>query len=262
MWRATVLERVADGQVVVSIPKLYRGDPIGPIQSAVDAQVGDEVIVADLVPDARVNDWWVLGYESQIGRWGAPYPHEHPIGQVTAVDANGQPTTLTEILAQKADKADVPGAVDTSGYATKAELAGYTTDSELATALNSYATTTALNAKAAAPGAWTNCSMSTYLVIDVAGRDTGVQVRGTAHGMQMRGRVRVATAAPLDAVIFTLPVGFAVTSPTLISVPTMGPASGYAALSYGFEVQVNGTVTAREAFAAGARMSFNTTLAL
>ena len=70
----------------------------------------------------------------------------------------------------------------------------------------------------------------------------------------------MATAAPLDAVVFTLPAGFAVTSPTLLSVPTMGPASGYASLAYGFEVQVNGTVTAREAFAAGARLSFNTTL--
>lgn len=261
MWRATVIERVLDGRVVVSIPALYRGDPIGPMQSAVDAQVGDAVVVADLVAESRVTDWWVVGYESQIGRWGAPYPHEHPTGQITAVDANGLPTTLTAILAQKADKADVPGAVDTSGYATKEELTGYTSDSELTTALSNYTTTTTLNnqltGKAAAPGTWTNCTLSTYIVLDLAGRDTALSIRTTPLGYQLRGRARLTAAVPLDAVVFTLPASFPITSPTLLSVPTMGPGSAYAALSYGFEIQTDRTVTAREALASGARMSFN-----
>ena len=261
MWRATVLERIADGQVVVSIPKLYRGDPIGPIQSAVDAQVGDDVIVADLVPDARVNDWWVVGYESQIGRWGNPYPHEHPTGQVTAVDANGQPTTLTAILAQKADKADVPGAVDTSGYATKEELAGYTSDSELTTALSAYTTTstltTQLSGKADAPGAWATCSVTTNITLDTAAGSPTLAIRDTPLGWQLRGRYRLANAVTMDTVMFTLPTAFVPNHPVIINVPTMGPGTAYAALTYQFEVQTNRSVTARQDMLSGARMSFN-----
>lgn len=252
MWRATVLERVADGQVVVSIPKLYRGDPIGPIQSAVDAQVGDDVIVADLVPDARVNDWWVVGYESQIGRWGNPYPHEHPLGQVTG---------LVDALALKANVSDIPEGADLSGYATKAELAGYATDTELSTGLsakvNTSTYTSGMSGKADAPGAWTTCSVTTNITLDTAAGSPTLAIRDTPLGWQLKGRYRLANAVTMDTVMFTLPAAFVPNHPVIINVPTMGPGTAYAALTYQFEVQTSRSVTARQDMLSGARMSFN-----
>lgn len=260
MWRAVVIDRIEDGRVVVAIPSLYRDDPVGPMQSAVDAQIGDAVVVADLRPNAKVEDWWVLGYESQIGRWGAPYPHTHPVGQVTGVNATGDPITLVDILAGKADKSDVPAEQDLSGYATKTELSSYATKTELSTG---YPTKTDLSnglaTKAAAPGAWTPCSVSTYLVADATSSPT-LAVRNTPLGVQIRGRYRTVAAVPLDAVIFTLPAGFTPSHPILFSVPVMGPGSAYDALTWGMEFQTNGTVTARQNYLSGGRMSFNNIL--
>lgn len=259
MWRATVIERIQDGRVVVSIPALYRGDPIGPMQSAVDAQVGDAVVVADLVAEARVTDWWVVGYESQIGRWGAPYPHEHPIGQVTAVDTNGQPTTLTAILAQKADKADIPGAPDTSGYATKTELSEGLATKANTSALTAYATTTALATKAGGPGAWTACIPSTYLTNE-GGAD--IEVRQTDFGVQIRaGRWRMATTVPMDAVLFTLPAGFTPSIGTFFSFSGMSsPATSNTAMQIHVEVRTTRAVTMRQAISNGPLFTLGHTL--
>lgn len=219
MWRATVIERIADGQVVVSIPALFRGDPVGPMQSAVDAQVGDAVVVADLVPDAKVRDWWVVGYESQVGRWGNPYPHGHPMGQITGVDANGAETTLTAILAQKADKADVPGAVDTSGYATKEELAGYTTDSEL---------TTALAGKAAAPGDWVNLTLGAGVIVDTTVTGPAARSRLTPLGLQIQSRrLRGPSTAPArDQVLATVTAAHVPPYDITFSIPVQRSGTG------------------------------------
>lgn len=98
MHRATVVHRVSPGTVYLTIPSLFRDDWVGPVQSAVDAAPGDRVIVADLKPGARLRDWWVAGFESEIGRWGTPYAHTHPLGQVEG------------LVPALAAKADAPGA--------------------------------------------------------------------------------------------------------------------------------------------------------
>ena len=249
MWRAEVIERIEPGRVVVSIPSLFRGDPVGPMQSAVDAQVGDMVVVADLRADAKVRDWWVMGYESQIGRWGSPYPHEHPLGQVFGVDANGDPIPLSTILEGKANVGDIPPEADLSGYATKTELGGYTTDSEL---------TTALSGKAGTPGPWTTCTPSSFIIRETT---PDIQVRTTPFGMQLRsGRWRYAADVPRDSVMFTLPAGFA--PPTSMMFMTSGMSSAatdYAALHVHLELRTSGQVTARSAHNAAPLITLNQT---
>lgn len=254
MWRANVIERIEAGRVVVTIPALFRGDPVGPMQSAVDCQVGDTVIVADLVPAAKIRDWWVVGYESEVGRWGNPYPHTHPIGQVDG---------LVNELGLKAYLTDLAPYVTETKLSTT--LAPYVTETKLSTTLTGYATTsdlsTGLSGKANVPGAWTACSVSTYLTPDTTASPT-LAVRNTPLGMQIRGRYRTTSVVPLDAVTFTLPVGFAPPEPILFSTPAMGPGTAYASLTYGMEFQANRTVTARQEYASGARMSFNGILTL
>lgn len=93
MHRATVVSVPAIGRADIVIPKLYRDSVLRDVQSAVEVSEGDRVIVADLAERAHVNDWYVVGFESQVGRWGAPYPHEHPLGQVLG---------LSDALASKA----------------------------------------------------------------------------------------------------------------------------------------------------------------
>lgn len=93
MHRATVVSAPAIGRADIVIPKLYRDSVLRDVQSAVEVSEGDRVIVADLAERAHVNDWYVVGFESLVGRWGAPYPHEHPLGQVLG---------LSDALASKA----------------------------------------------------------------------------------------------------------------------------------------------------------------
>lgn len=82
MFRAEVVDVPAIGRADIMIPKRYRDSVIRDVQTAVEVSPGDRVIVADLAERAHVSDWWVVGLESEIGRWGSPYPHTHPIGQV------------------------------------------------------------------------------------------------------------------------------------------------------------------------------------
>lgn len=249
MWRATVIERLGPGRVVLTIPALYRDSPVGPMPSAVDAQVEDEVVVADLTPTAKTRSWWVLGFASTIGRWGNAYPHTHPIGQVEG---------LTDALAAKADDTDLADYTTTTDLTTT--LAGYVTDAELTTTLAGYATDTELSTglagKANTPGPWTLCNISSYLVADTAAGYPTIQVRTTPLGMQIKGRVRTTTTTR-DATIFTLPAGYAPDYPTYLNVPTMGPGTAYAALSYQVELHPTGIATARQDYASGAWMNFN-----
>ena len=63
----------------------------------------------------RVPQWVVFGYQTEIGRWGNPYPHTHPMGQVDGlVDALGKKIDRAELNA-KADKATTPTTADVTG---------------------------------------------------------------------------------------------------------------------------------------------------
>lgn len=261
MWRATVIESISPGWVTVTVPDLYRGAPIREVQCAVDAQPGERVILVDLNPQARTHGWYVLGFESQIGRGlGSPEAaHTHPIGQVDG---------LSDALAAKADVSALTGYATTSalstGLSSKADasaLANYATTTALSNGLsgkvNTSTYTSGMSGKADVPGAWANCSVTSYLTVDTATGSPALAVRNTSLGVQVKGRYRTASAVPMDAVVFTLPAGFTPTHPILIGIPTMGPGTAYAALTYQFEIQTNGTVTARQDFVSGARLTFN-----
>lgn len=219
MWRANVIERISAGRVTVVIPALYRDSPIRDVQAVMDAGVGEDVIIADLNPGSKAHSWLVIGYASDIGRWGDPYPHTHPIGQVDG---------LVDALDAKADDTD----------------------------LANYATTAALAGKADIPGEWVNCTISSYITRDNTGAPI-LSVRNTPLGVQIRGYYRTTSDVPMDAIVFHVPIGFAPSHVLMLNVPTMGPGSTYAALSYQFEIKTNRSVTARQAFTSGARMSFN-----
>lgn len=93
LYRAEVVSVPAVGRADIQIPRLYRSSVVPEVQCAVEVSPGDRVVAADLAARAHVHDWIVLAFESQVGRWGAPYPHEHPLGQVLG---------LTDALASKA----------------------------------------------------------------------------------------------------------------------------------------------------------------
>lgn len=202
MWRAQVVDYHRAGLVSITIPDLYRQSILREVQAVMDAQIGDDVLVVDLNPGARVHDWLVIGYVSELGRFGAPYPHTHPLGQVD-------------------------GLVD------------------------------ALAGKAAVPGPWVNCTLSSYIVKDLTSSPE-LAVRTTPLGVQIKGRMRIATTIAMDVVAFTLPAGFAPSAPIIINTAAMGPpSSNYLATKAQFEVLTNGTVTARESIPTSTRMSFN-----
>jgi hypothetical protein len=75
----------AVGRADIRIWSRYRDSVIADVQSSVEVSPGDRVIVADLAAEAHVSDWWIVGFESEVGRWGSPYPHEHPVGQVVGL---------------------------------------------------------------------------------------------------------------------------------------------------------------------------------
>lgn len=219
MWRATVVEQISPGRVSVKIPKLYPKGIVKDIQASFDAQVGQRVIVADLHPDARVHDWWVVGRESELGIWGNPYPHEHPIGQITG---------LSETLA---------------GYATTTALSN-----GLSGKVNSATFTAELAKKVTAPGPWVNCTPSSY-ISKLSGGD--IQARTTPDGIDIRsGRWRYAADVPRDSVIFTLPAGMVPPVQTMFMTSGMSAAvNDYAAITVHLETRSDGTVTARSAHA-------------
>lgn len=109
MWRGEVLKVLGPMWVMVKIPKLFGADPVGPVQTPIELEVGTAVVVADLNPDIRSRDWWVVGRESTQGSWGVAYPHTHPIGQVeelsSALSLRPTYTDLQQMLGVKAEAA-------------------------------------------------------------------------------------------------------------------------------------------------------------
>lgn len=82
MLRATVVDVDPRDptRVWVTIPQKYGTKPVR-VFTRVQVTKGDHVYVTN-TSVTRVPQWVVFGQQTEIGRWGNPYPHTHPIGQV------------------------------------------------------------------------------------------------------------------------------------------------------------------------------------
>lgn len=115
MLRATVTDTDPRDptRVWVTIPQKYGTKPVR-VFTRVEVTKGDHVYVSN-TSVTRVPQWVVFGQQTEIGRWGNPYPHTHPIGQVDGlVDALGKKIDRAE-LDKKADKATTPTTADVTG---------------------------------------------------------------------------------------------------------------------------------------------------
>ena len=115
MLRATVTDTDPRDptRVWVTIPQKYGTKPVR-VFTRVEVTKGDHVYVAN-TSVTRVPQWVVFDQQTEIGRWGNPYPHTHPMGQVDGlVDALGKKIDRTE-LNTKADKATTPTTADVTG---------------------------------------------------------------------------------------------------------------------------------------------------
>lgn len=115
MLRATVTDTDPKDptRVWVTIPQKYGQKPVR-VFTRVEVTKGDHVYVTN-TSVTRVPQWVVFGYQTEIGRWGNPYPHTHPMGQVDGlVDALGKKIDRAELNA-KADKATTPTTADVTG---------------------------------------------------------------------------------------------------------------------------------------------------
>lgn len=115
MLRATVVDVDPRDptRVWVTIPQKYGVKPVR-VFTRVQVTKGDHVYVAN-TSVTRVPQWVVFDQQTEIGRWGNPYPHTHPIGQVDGlVDALGKKIDRAE-LDKKADKATTPTTADVTG---------------------------------------------------------------------------------------------------------------------------------------------------
>lgn len=115
MLRATVVDVDPRDptRVWVTIPQKYGTKPVR-VFTRVQVTKGDHVYVAN-TSVTRVPQWVVFDQQTEIGRWGNPYPHTHPMGQVDGlVDALGKKIDRTE-LNTKADKATTPTTADVTG---------------------------------------------------------------------------------------------------------------------------------------------------
>lgn len=97
----------------VTIPQKYGTKPLR-VFTRVQVTKGDHVYVTN-TSVTRVPQWVVFDQQTEIGRWGNPYPHTHPLGQVDGlVDALGKKIDRAE-LDKKADKATTPTKADVTG---------------------------------------------------------------------------------------------------------------------------------------------------
>ena len=82
MLRATVTDTDPRDptRVWVTIPQKYGTKPVR-VFTRVQVTKGDHVYVAN-TSVTRIPQWVVFDQQTEIGRWGNPYPHTHPIGQV------------------------------------------------------------------------------------------------------------------------------------------------------------------------------------
>lgn len=116
MLRATVVDVDPRDptRVWVTIPQKYGTEPVR-VFTRVQVTKGDHVYVAN-TSVTRVPQWVVFGQQTEIGRWGNPYPHTHPIGQVDG---------LVDALGKKLD-ADAPTARADPGTVMRRDTAGRT----------------------------------------------------------------------------------------------------------------------------------------
>ena len=124
MLRATVVDVTPRDptRVWVTIPQKYGAKPVR-VFTRVQVTKGDHVYVAN-TSVTRVPQWVVFGQQTEIGRWGNPYPHTHPIGQVDGlVDALGKKIDRAE-LDKKADTAALEGKADKATTPTTADVTG------------------------------------------------------------------------------------------------------------------------------------------
>ena len=82
MLRATVVDVNPKDptRVWVTIPQKYGQKPLR-VFTRVQVTKGDHVYVTN-TSVTRVPQWVVFDHQTEIGWWGNPYPHTHPIGQV------------------------------------------------------------------------------------------------------------------------------------------------------------------------------------
>lgn len=82
MLRATVVDvdQRDPTRVWVTIPQKYGTKPVR-VFTRVQVTKGDHVYVAN-TSVTRIPQWVVFDQQTEIGRWGNPYPHTHPMGQV------------------------------------------------------------------------------------------------------------------------------------------------------------------------------------
>lgn len=107
MLRATVVDVTPRDptRVWVTIPQKYGTKPVR-VFTRVEVSKGDHVYVSN-TSVTRVPQWVVFGQQSEIGRWGNPYPHTHPMGQVAGLmDWVSQYETWTKDHQARLDAAD------------------------------------------------------------------------------------------------------------------------------------------------------------
>lgn len=107
MLRATVVDVDPRDptRVWVTIPQKYGTKPVR-VFTRVEVSKGDHVYVTN-TSVTRVPQWVVLDHQTEIGRWGNPYPHTHPIGQVDGlVDWVGKYEAWTKDHQARLDAAD------------------------------------------------------------------------------------------------------------------------------------------------------------
>ena len=82
MLRATVTDTDPRDptRVWVTIPQKYGTKPLR-VFTRVQVSKGDHVYVAN-TSVTRVPQWVVFDQQTEVGAWGNPYPHTHPMGQV------------------------------------------------------------------------------------------------------------------------------------------------------------------------------------
>lgn len=82
MLRATVTDTDPrePARVWVTIPQKYGNKPVR-VFTRVQVSKGDHVYVTN-TSVTRVPQWVVFDQQTEVGTWGNPYPHTHPIGQV------------------------------------------------------------------------------------------------------------------------------------------------------------------------------------
>ena len=220
MLRATVTDTDPRDptRVWVTIPQKYGTKPVR-VFTRVQVTKGDHVYVAN-TSMTRVPQWVVFGQQTEIGRWGNPYPHTHPIGQVVG---------LTDALGAKADKTALDAKADKATTPTTADVTGQW-----------------VSLRSSLGTGWVP---STY---DPALTQQGVEVKRTPSQVLIDVNLAPAsTSTVVSTTMATLPANLRPTRSTWMLMPLQGSNStfGYVIVTY---APKTGAVMIREAPPAGA----------